>query len=429
MLKSQMGQRGFALRHFLLKALSVSYFTDYDELKKYMDRLGLFHMDLTLDRMQRFWDERGVPDIPVVHVVGTNGKGSTTTFLCSIARAHGLKTGQFVSPHFLTPRERVLVNRSMLSRETWVELGNEIMATPGGDALTYFEFHTCLAMLAFEKEKVEFAIMEAGLGGRFDATNVFAPRMTLFTPIGMDHEKVLGPTITDIACDKAGAIQPRGLAVTGIQVAEAMIPLQERAEEVGARLMYAVDMADPIDNNALGMMGIHQTANGRLALAAWRWYSAATGNRSVPEAERFGLESAFLPGRMQMVEVEGRTIILDGAHNPPALDALGSALAAEEIRPSAVVFACFEDKDVSTMLDDVKGFTNGPIIVPTMESERAMKAHTLSARFGDRGVVVDSMKDALARASETDGVILVCGSLYLLAEFYALYPEFLTPNS
>ena len=393
-----------------------------------MDRLGLFHMDLTLDRMETFREARPVPDVPVVHVVGTNGKGSTAAFLCSIARAHGWKTGLFTSPHFVTPRERVQVNRTMLPRETWVELGNDIMATDGGDKLTYFEFQTCLAMLAFEREGVDLAIMEAGLGGRYDATNVFAPHMTLFTPIGMDHESVLGPTLTDIARDKAGAIHPGGAVITGIQVSEALIPLQDRAQRVAARFMYAVDMADPQDGVPLGLPGIHQTANARLALAGWRWLSADMGIKSDPVLERFGLESAFLPGRMQPVELDGRQIILDGAHNVPALEALGAALRAQDIRPGAVVFACLKDKNVEDMLPLVCSLTDGPIVVPALENERASDPETLAARLGGSARTAGSMAEALDACVGVPDPVLVCGSLYLLAEFYTLHPEFLTPK-
>ncbi|MGL1864113.1 MAG: bifunctional folylpolyglutamate synthase/dihydrofolate synthase [Pseudodesulfovibrio sp.] len=405
----------------------MTHFKNYTELEAYMDKLGLFHMDLSLGRMEAFWQSRGLSDIPVVQVVGTNGKGSTSTFFCSIARAHGLKTGLFTSPHFVTPRERAQVNRTLLSRETWVELANEVLATPGGEELTYFEFQACLAMIGFVNNEVDIIIMEAGLGGKFDASNVFEPVMTLFTPIGMDHEKILGPTLRDIARDKAGAIRPGGLAVTGTQVTEAMIPLQDRAKLVGARLLFAVDMADPVNHLDLGLMGIHQTANGRLALAAWRWYAAGAGIRSVPHAERFGLESAFLPGRMQQVEIDGQTILLDGAHNPPALEALSSALRAEDIALGAVVFTCMGDKDVDTMVPLILGLTDGPFIIPAMENERACDPATFAEVLGERAQTAPSMADALAQTQEIDGPVLICGSLYLLAEFYTLYPEFLTP--
>jgi dihydrofolate synthase/folylpolyglutamate synthase len=308
-----------------------------------------------------------------------------------------------------------------------VELANEVLGTPGGESLTYFEFQTCLAMVAFESAGVDLAIMEAGLGGQFDATNVFLPEMTLFTPIGMDHEAILGPTLTDIARDKAGAIHDKSLAVTGIQNAEAMIELQNRAESVGARLMYAVDMADPVDASQLGLMGIHQTANARLALAGWRWLAASKKWRSDLECEAFGLESAFLPGRMQQVELDGRTIILDGAHNIHAFEALNSALIAEDIRPGAVIFTCLADKNFEPILPLLQTLTDGPFFIPGMDNERACNPEVLAGALGAQAVAVSTMADALDRTREVEGPVLVCGSLYLLAEFYMLYPQFLTP--
>lgn len=391
-----------------------------------MDRLGMFHMDLSLDRMDRFWTARGMPKLPLIHVVGTNGKGSTTMFLCSIARLHGLKVGMFTSPHFVSPRERIQINRAPLSRESWVELANEVLATPGGDELTYFEFQTSLAMLAFERNNVDLAIMEAGLGGRFDATNVFKPHMTLYTPIGMDHEKILGPTLRDIASDKAGAMHPGSTVITGPQEAEVMVVLQEHAEKAGARFMYAVDLADPVDGQRLGLRGIFQRTNARLALAGWRWFCANRGDVSDRESEIFGLASAFMAGRMQRVRALDRELILDGAHNVHAVHALKSALEAESIQPSAVIFACLADKDCEPMLPFVRQMTSGSIIVPTMDNERAMNAGELAEALGERARKVPSMYKAITTAP-MGGPILVCGSLYLLAEFYTLYPEFLTP--
>lgn len=404
----------------------MTSFNDYTELTAYLDRLGLFHMDLSLERMERFWEAHGMPELPVVHVVGTNGKGSTTTFLCSIARMHGLKVGMFTSPHFVSPRERVQINRAPLDRSAWVELANEVLATPGGGELTYFEFQTCIAMLAFQKAKVDIAIMEAGLGGKYDATNVFKPQLTLYTPIGMDHEKILGPTLADIATDKAGAIHSGSVVVTGPQETDAMIALQDRAEEVGARLMYAVDLADSMDGVRLGLKGLFQQTNARLALAGWRWFYADRGEVSSRDSEIFGLASAFMAGRMQRVRAFKRDFILDGAHNVHAMVALKAALDAENIQPAAVVFACLADKDVQPMLPLVREMTEGSIIVPSMDTERASDADQLAEALGGRARSAPSMYKALM-AAPRHGPVLVCGSLYLLSEFYTLYPESLTP--
>jgi Folylpolyglutamate synthase len=158
-------------------------------------------------------DRHGLPRFPVLHVVGTNGKGSTATILAELLQAHGLRVGLSVSPHFITPRERILVNGAMLPEETWARLGAQVFAQSEGLGLTYFEVLTALSLAAFEDAGVDVAIMEAGLGGRFDATNVLSPALTVFTPIGMDHMNILGDTLEKIAADKAGAMRKGGLAV------------------------------------------------------------------------------------------------------------------------------------------------------------------------------------------------------------------------
>jgi len=399
---------------------------NYKQLQKYLDGIGLFHMDLNLGRMERFWEPRGMPDLPVVHVVGTNGKGSTAAFFASLARAHGLKVGVFTSPHFLTMRERVQVNRALLPEAMWVELAGDILSTPAGEELTYFEFQTCLAMLAFRQERVDVAVMEAGLGGRFDATNVFSPELTLYTPIGMDHEKVLGNTLAAIARDKAGALRTGSCGVTGPQEPDALLELENRAQAVGARFMYAVDMAEPVGPAGLGVPGIHQTVNARLALAGWHWFAAGHDLKSETRKELFGLETASLPGRFQRVEVDGREIILDGAHNPHALTALKAALAASDTEPGCVIFSCMGDKDLDSMRPLVRDLTPGPVLVVPMAYERACRTERLAEALGEKVVVLDSLEAALAEGSKFPSPTLVCGSLYLLADFYTLYPHFLT---
>lgn len=413
---------------FPVRNIAVTHFNNYTQLSEYMDKLGLFHMDLSLGRMEKFWAARGVPEVPVVHVVGTNGKGSTTAFLSSIARAHGLKVGQFTSPHFISMRERIQVNRAMLSRQQWVEYANEVVSTPGGTELTYFEFQTCLAMIAFEREQVDMAVMEAGLGGRFDATNVFCPELTLYTPIGMDHERILGGTLSSIARDKAGALHPGGCGVTGPQEPDALLELENRADEVGARFMYAIDMAESVRDVHLGLAGIYQATNANLALAGWRWFAAGHGIRSEYEKEVFGLESAFIPGRFQRVVLDGHEIVLDGAHNSHALEALKAALVAADIKPGCVIFTCLEDKELEAMVPLVSGLTKGPVFIPAMKSERARTADEVAKKFGERSIVLPSLEEALSEGSKLHGSTLICGSLYLLAEFYILFPQYLNAS-
>lgn len=405
----------------------MNTFNTYSDLTRHMERLGLFHMNLTLDRMARFHREHGRFSMPIVHVVGTNGKGSTSRFFEAIARAHGLRTGLFNSPHFVSPRERVRVNGRMLDREEWVELANAVMDTPGGSDLTYFEFQTCLAMLAFERHDVDVAVMEAGLGGRFDATNVFAPGLTLLASVGMDHEKILGPTLEDIARDKSGALHAQSRAVTGPQDSAVMRVYRERADSLGIVLDSAESLAEVPPQSALGLRGSHQRENARLALAGWREFVRMAGRESRSEAEAEGLRRAFVPGRMQFIDFGGRTLILDGAHNAHALAAIKRALDAEGLVPDALVFACLADKDFDPMLPLLQSLTPGPVLVPGLDNERAGDARALAERIGPKAVPVSDIAAALASIGPELKTVLVCGSLYLLAEFYTLHPEFLTP--
>ncbi|WP_018125602.1 bifunctional folylpolyglutamate synthase/dihydrofolate synthase [Desulfovibrio oxyclinae] len=401
--------------------------TDYRALRNYMDELGLFSMDLSLGRMQRLRDAAGAEGLPpVIHVVGTNGKGSTSTFIESLARAHGLKTGLFTSPHFVTPRERVRVNGRMLPREDWVRLAGIIIDTPGGDELTYFEFQTALAMEAFRGAKVDVAVMEAGLGGRYDATNVYRPRLTVFTPVGLDHEKVLGGTLEAIAADKAGAMHPGGKAVTASQDSAVIEALQHRATEVGVPLSLCTELAEE-PGGGLGLKGGHQRDNARLALAGWRLFAQQQGMRTDPAAEASGLARAFIPGRFQEGRIEGKTVFLDGAHNAHALRALAKTLRTECVRPQSIVFGSMADKDLDAMLPLLESMETERIIVTRTDWDRAADPGELAHALGGRADAAPDIRTALNQALDGDGPILVCGSLYLLGDVYSVYPELLNP--
>jgi dihydrofolate synthase/folylpolyglutamate synthase len=413
----------------------VSTYNTFADITAHLDRLGLFHMDLGLERMRgfarRFSLAAGATG-PVAHVVGTNGKGSTAAFLESMARAHGLRTGLHTSPHFTSVRERIRVGGEMLAEGEWVHLANRLDALAGDLGLTYFEWLTCLSALAFDEARAELAVMEAGLGGRFDATRVFDPAITLLTPVDLDHVHVLGSTLEEIADDKSRAIRSGGVAVTAAQEPEVMAVYERRAAEVGARLVVAGKAAAGL---ALGLQGPHQRANAGLALAAWELLAPMLGMESRPEAVALGLASAWLPGRFQVLEGcrevgEGLpTVILDGAHNVHGLRGLGAALADAGLRPEAVVFACMADKDAHGMAREVLALAEGPVLLPAFEiNGRALPARHLESVFAGRGRPEPSLASALAGLCGARSV-MVCGSLYLLAEFYKLHPRFLNPQT
>lgn len=182
-------------------------FGNFNDIQKHLDSLGLFHMDMGLSRVRRAMAALGLtrPPFRVVQILGTNGKGSTAAFLASLCTAHGCKTGLYTSPHFVSPEERIRIDGTPWPGARWPEPANAVMAA--APDLTYFEFLTVLALLVFAREKAEVAILEAGLGGRYDATTAVDADMLCFTPMAMDHKDVLGPTLTHIATDKAGAVR------------------------------------------------------------------------------------------------------------------------------------------------------------------------------------------------------------------------------
>lgn len=455
-------------------------FSDFEALSSYLEGLGLFRMLPGLDRMRAALERLGLrrPPYRVAQVVGTNGKGSTATMLATLAKEHGLCAGLHTSPHFLSVRERVLLNGTPLPDELWRGLGNTLMRH-GGDELSYFEFVTCLAVLAFAEAGVDIAVMETGLGGSYDATTALDADMLVFTPIGLDHQFVLGPSLEAIAADKAGAIRPGVPVFTAAQRPEVMDRLLKVSRERCAPLHEVPPLTELPDQSRypLRLEGDHQHENARLALTAWRHIRDAgsfseTGRRSMAAAlSEFGpdtlegqaLARAWLPGRFQRIPPRPAVahareaanaaerhdlyapcalgwppLLLDGAHNAHGLAALGRSLACRQIAPSAVIFACLADKDPQRLVPHLRALATGPVFVPPIaDNPRSVPPAELAAAIGLNAVPVCSLTEALEAASafmadrlpETFAEhrpcnpLLICGSLYLLGEFYALRPD------
>lgn len=431
---------------FTANTATVMRYSDWNDFARALDALGLFHMDLGLDRIGRVLDGLGLKRLacPVVQVVGTNGKGSTSHMLAAIAREHGIRTGLYTSPHFVTPRERIRVDGAMLSEERWVELANRAdkgAVEAGGDSLTYFELLTVMAAAAFAEEGCELVVLEAGLGGTYDATTAFETDLTLFTSISLDHTHILGETVQAIAADKAGAMRPDVPAVSAPQADEAMAVLSCLACRRSVPLTLAggwvsfdngtarLPGGKIIQDARLGLAGVHQRDNAALAMAGWEALAASQGWVTDPTAVGRGLRNPGLPGRLQIVPgfEGGAALILDGAHNPAGLAALRDSLAADGIRPGAVITAGMADKDLTTAARIIREITESPVFVPDIDAQgRAAPAPELARRIGGKAEAVSSVEEALAlalRESGPDGHVLVCGSLYLLGEFYKVRPD------
>ncbi len=416
----------------------MTHFQSFAQFQSWLDQRGLFHMELGLERTDAALDLLRLrdPKFVVAHVVGTNGKGSTTTFLSSLCAGHGVRTGVYTSPHFLTMRERIRIGRCMLPESFWVEQANAVMERTAHLGLTYFEFLTVLAVQMFAAAGTDAAIMEAGLGGTYDAVCSLRRDLLCLTPIGLDHQAILGDTLTQIATDKAGAMREGMPVFCAPQVDEACRVIRNRAAECDARLH--TDLPDLPDCAPLGLDGPHQRGNARLALAAWTELSRRLGVHADAAAQARALRTAFIPGRLQRVgKVRTATgeidLVVDGAHNPHAFTALPDALQAMDFRPDAVVFACLKDKDIRTMGPLVRCLTHGPVIIPHMDAhERTADPQQTARHIGGKTATAFGLPQALEMAASLPGSqnhaaprVLLCGSLYLLAEFYTLRPEHL----
>lgn len=402
-------------------------FSSFHQFTAYLDSLGLFSMCLGLGRMENALDRMALarPAGTVVHVVGTNGKGSTSGFLAALARAHGLRTGLYTSPHLVSVRERVRVGGRMLPEERWLGAANAVMARCADVGLTYFELVTVMALHLFRAEGVDFIVLEAGLGGTHDATCAVAADLAVMTPVGLDHEAVLGPGLADIARDKSGALG-RCPAVIGAQEPEvrriferagALWPLRDLEEyrTPGGFVFGPEGVA--ISAAALPGHPPYQVHNAALAFLAWNTLAGTRGWQSVPGLCTMALEKTRFSGRFRR---HGR-VLVDGAHNAMGLAALCEALETGRERFQRLVFQCMRDKALpDEALFRLQRLADETVI-PRLPLERASEPAELARRFGPGAAVADSLTEALG----CDQTVLVCGSLYLAGAYYAAYPEHL----
>lgn len=407
----------------------MNFFGNIEDFRQWLDRLGLFKVKLGLGRMDRALAKccPGELPFPVVQVLGTNGKGSTSTFLDSLARAHGIRAGLYTSPHFVSPRERILVNGAQLSEGDWLDCANRIMgALPGGGDLSYFEFLTVLAIMLFKKHDAQLAIIEAGLGGKNDATTALPACLHVFTPIDMDHAAIIGPALADIARDKAAAIKPQSQVLSAPQCRLAAKIIWERAKACGAKINFAPELSP---NCATGLAGAHQRVNAGLACVAFEHIAGKLGLEPDAAAIARGLQAAFIPGRLQKIRNDP-PVLLDGGHNPHALGKVlpeAGKILGENI---SLVFSALADKDWRQMVEILtENFPQAQFFVPTLDNPRALPADVICGQINSRlpgqALMVKDSGAAFRLALDRGRPALVIGSLYLLSEIYAQYPQYL----
>ncbi|HET9598387.1 MAG TPA: cyanophycin synthetase [Anaeromyxobacteraceae bacterium] len=392
----------------------------------YLASLQPLAMRLGLERMERALAALGHPErgLRILHVAGTNGKGSTCAMAAAALSAAGHRVGLYTSPHLVRFHERIALGGEPIDDAALERLSGEVRrACPwhdaGGDGerLTYFEFATLLALLHFAREGAGAVVLEVGLGGRFDATNAVRPLACAIARIGLDHTEILGPTLDAIAREKAGIMKPGvPVAVAPGQPPEALRALEDEAARRGAPLTAAAGWDGPV-----ALPGPHQRENAALAAAALRLLAGA--GLAVPEAAiAAGIAGARWPGRLETVG----GVLLDGAHNPDGAAALAAALPAlHPRRPVELVFGVLADKDHEGMLRALAPAVAGlHLVTPRSPRGRAPATYLALARsLVARVDAHDAVGDAIAcarRAAGAGGLAGVAGSLYLVGEARAL---------
>jgi len=389
------------------------------DLKATLERLyalALHGRKLGLERVQSVCDKLGNPErsFQAVHVAGTNGKGTVTAFVGSMARAAGLRVGVYTSPHLCRFAERINIGGAPIEDDKLVAYLNQVMDL--GPELTFFEVATVAAFLAFRDARIELAIIEVGLGGRLDATNVIPPpRVAAITRVSYDHMAELGDSLSQIAFEKAGIIKPGSAVVLGKLHPDARAQAEKRMAEVGAREV-ALGSPEPVQGAPL--------AYPRVALVGSNLAVAVTIGRELgfsPEVLAKGVEQTVWPGRNELLHRNGQELtLLDCAHNPDGAVALSHALDPsvlgdiESRKEIALVFGAIASKNWRAMLKRLESVAGHRVFVAP-PIKRAVDPYEMSAAVA--GEVAEGVPDALARARHLvgqRGLVVVTGSIFLV---------------
>jgi dihydrofolate synthase/folylpolyglutamate synthase len=398
-------------------------------------------IDLTLDRVWRLLDALSNPqnDLPpVIHIAGTNGKGSTQSMIRAGLEGAGKSVHAYTSPHLARFHERIRLAGELISEDHLTEILDECYVQNGGENITYFEITTVAGLLAFARTPADYTLLEVGLGGRLDATNVIdKPAVSIITPISIDHEQFLGNTLTAIAGEKAGIIKRGVPVVVGPQQDEAMDVIEATAAKLGApifaygqhwhvweergRLIYQ-DETGLLDLPLPALIGAHQVQNAGAAIAALRvlGFDDAACEAAVTKAE--------WPARMQrlrhgpLVDAADRAELwLDGGHNPAAGDALAEALTRLPERPLFMICGMLNTKDIGGYLRPLAASAQKLYAVSIPGSEATLPAEATAAAARDAGMNAAQSDDVMTAitdivAETPNARILICGSLYLAGE-------------
>ena len=396
----------------------------------YLFSLEQFGIKFGLDNIRALLARLGNPQnaFRAVHIAGTNGKGSVTAMVDEVLRRAGHRSGRYTSPHLIDLSERFVVDGRPIGaaemRRSASDVHAVIEAMIGDGTLpakpTFFEATTAMAFDLFRKMRVEFAVIEVGLGGRLDSTNVIEPIATAITSIDFDHQQYLGDTLAEIAGEKAGIIKPGVPVVVGRVAPEAYAVIARIARERGAELILADDKTTENEGIRVGLRGEHQVANAAVAigiLESLERSGVAIGKQAIAD----GLANVSWPGRLDHRQLsDGREIVFDAAHNPAGARALTSYLRGLGGPKPTLVFGAMRDKDVDGMLEVILPEVDR-VIVTRPSNSRAADPDELASRIRRLAPslqvdVIQSPHDAVERATTDSPFVVVAGSIFLLGD-------------
>ncbi|MBT2731712.1 folylpolyglutamate synthase/dihydrofolate synthase family protein [Carnobacterium sp. ISL-102] len=423
-------------------------FITYEEALNWIHATRTFGEKPGLKRMEWMSSQLDHPErkFKSIHIAGTNGKGSTLAFLRDMFEANGQIVGTYTSPYIEMFNERISVNGDPISDDEILRLANAVYPLTielektilGGPS--EFEIITMMMLIYFGEGHADIVLIEVGIGGSYDSTNIITPVVSIITTIGLDHMNLLGDTLSEIAANKAGVIKASVPVVIGKIEKEALKEIEEKATEQDSLLLkYNQDFfvtkwqtlptwgeqfvfeddfirLSPIQ---IGMLGRHQVENAAVAIEALRVYSHETGLAVNHEKLLSGLKHTFWPGRMEKIN-DQPLLVLDGAHNEHAMKTLVETIkknfAQQEVY---IIMAAMRDKDIQGMVDQLQSITNSHLILTSFDYPRAARIEDLNKVMLENGTVTNYWQEALVESlNEMDksGVLIVTGSLYFISE-------------
>ncbi len=425
---------------------------NYEEAVTWIDSFHQYGIKLGLKQIEQVLQILDNPHqkINVIHVAGTNGKGSVCRFISSILRCEGYTTGLYLSPHLIDFRERFQLNDTYISKVRFVEIVKQIKPVvnqfiSNGGKLTYFELCTIIAFVFFSEENVDYAVIEVGLGGRYDATNIVNPLVSVITNVSLDHQKHLGDSIQDIAFEKAGIIKEKTPVITGAE-GVALSVIQKKIESLQAQLtIVSNDMIKTVSTLTsqhivfhgffhdyevhTNQLGLYQPMNIAVSIASIEILQQK-GVYITKESIINGIKQMNHPGRMQVL-LHHPCIIVDGAHNPEAMKfAVKSIITLFSSQKIIVIFGVMKDKDIKNILNELVRITN-TIIVTEPKLKRSAKNEKIAEIILEiapslKVIRTSSVKEAIDKALEIaqkDDVIFGTGSLFTVGELIQIIGE------